>query len=82
MADLPFAGDHRTPANGLPDDDEVVPIGELLEWEPADDEGTIDTAIGRLASLLSVAAVAIAVLVLIFAVGMDIASTFRSLPGS
>ena len=81
MADLPFAGDHRTPANGLPDDHEVVPIDELLEWEPADDEG-IETAFGRLASLLGVAAVAVAVLVLIFAAGTDIASTFRSLPGS
>ena len=81
MADPHYARDHRAPAAGLPED-EVVPIGELLDWEPADDDGTIETAIGRLASLLGVAAVAVAVLVLIFAAGTDIASTFRSLSGS
>ena len=64
------------------DSEEIVPIGELLDWAPADVERTIETRIGRLASLLGVAAVAVAVLILVFAAGTDIASMFRGLPGS
>lgn len=62
--------------------EKIVPIGELLDWAPADVEGTIETRIGRLASLLGVSAVAVAVLILVFAAGTDIASMFRGLPGS
>ena len=60
--------------------EEIVPIGELLDWGLADDAVTIETRIGRLASLLGAAAVAVAVAVLLFAAGTDIASMFRALP--
>jgi hypothetical protein len=63
-------------------DEDVVSIDELLVWERTDEEGPIDTRIGRLASLLGIAAVVIVVLVLVFAAGTDVASVFRSLPGS
>jgi hypothetical protein len=63
-------------------DEDIVSIDELLVWEGTQEKGPIDTRIGRLASLLSIAAVLIAVLVLVFAAGTDVASLFRSLPGS
>jgi hypothetical protein len=63
-------------------DEDIVSIDELLEWEGTEEQGPIDTRIGRLASLLGIAAVLIAVLVLVFAAGTDVASLFRSLPGS
>jgi hypothetical protein len=63
-------------------DEDVVSIDELLVWEGTDEQGPIDTRIGRLASLLGIAAVLIAVLVLVLAAGTDVTSLFRSLPGS
>lgn len=62
--------------------DDVVSIDELLVWEGTEEQGPIDTRIGRLASLLGIAAVLIAVLVLVLAAGTDVTSLFRSLPGS
>lgn len=61
---------------------DVVSIDELLVWERTEEKGPIDTRIGRLASLLGIAAVVIVVLVLMFAAGTDVASVFSSLPGS
>jgi hypothetical protein len=63
-------------------EEDVVSIHELLVWEPTQERGPIDTRIGRLASLLGIAAVVIVVLILVFAAGTDVASVFRSLPGS
>lgn len=59
-----------------------IPIDELLGWERAEDEPPIDTRIGRLASLLGIAAVALAFLALMFAAGTDVAPLFRTVPGS
>ena len=67
---------------GLVVTDDVVSIDELLVWEGTEEQGPIDTRIGRLASLLGIAAVLIAVLVLVLAAGTDVTSLFRSLPGS
>jgi hypothetical protein len=91
----PSAGRLRTvPAAPLPTEDvvpdaspvsieeDVVSIHELLVWEPTEEKGPIDTRIGRLASLLGIAAVVIAALILVFAAGTDVASVFRSVPGS
>jgi len=63
-------------------DEDVVSIDELLVWEGTEEQGPIDTRIGRLASLLGIAAVLIAVLVLVLAARTDVNSLFRSLPGS
>jgi hypothetical protein len=91
----PSAPRFRTaPAGPLPTEDvvpaaspvsieeDVVSIHELLVWEPTEEKGPIDTRIGRLASLLGIAAVVIVVLILVFAAGTDVASVFRSVPGS
>jgi hypothetical protein len=79
----PTDGDAPRPgADVVPIEEEDVPIGELLHWERADEQRPIDARIGRLASLLGIAAVVIVVLVLVFAAGTDVASVFRSLPGS
>lgn len=63
-------------------DEDVVSIDELLVWQGTEEHGPMDTRIGRLASLLGIAAVLIAVLVLVLAAGTDVTSLFRSLPGS
>lgn len=63
-------------------EEDVASIDELLVWERTEEKGPIDTRIGRLASLLGIAAVVIVVLVLMFAAGTDVASVFSSLPGS
>jgi hypothetical protein len=63
-------------------EEDVVSIHELLVWEPIEEKGPIDTRVGRLASLLGIAAVVIAALILVFAAGTDVASVFRSGPGS
>jgi hypothetical protein len=63
-------------------DEGFVPIGELLDWEGPEEKRPIDTRIGRLAGLLGIAAVALAVLVIMFAAGTDVASLFRNVPGS
>jgi hypothetical protein len=65
-----------------PIEEDVVPIDELLDWDGADDERPTEIAVGRLASLLGIAAVAVAVLALLFAAGTEVMSLFRSLPGS
>ena len=70
------------PKGSIPLDDEDVSIDELLDSEPAEERRSIDTRIARLASLLGIAAVAVVLLILMFAAGTDIASAFRPLPGS
>jgi hypothetical protein len=66
----------------VPIEEDVVPIDELLDWDGADDERPTEIAVGRLASLLGIAAVAVAVLAWLFAAGTEVMSLFRSLPGS
>ena len=75
-------GDLGVAASLVPVDDAVVSIDDLLVWVRTEERRPIDTRLARLASLLGIAAVAIVVLILVFAAGTDIASMFRSLPGS
>ena len=76
-----------SPAHAGPDgrteveDEEVVPLDELLVWDGREERTAIDLAIGRLASLLGIAAAVVALLILILAAGTDVASVFGSLPG-
>jgi hypothetical protein len=66
----------------VPIHEDDVSIDELLDRGRTEEKRSIDIRIARLASLLGIAAAAIAVLILVFAAGTDIASVFRSLPGS
>lgn len=63
-------------------DEDDVSIDELLLWERTEEKRPIDNRIARLASLLGIAAIGVVVLILMFAAGTDIASVFRSLPGT
>ena len=69
-------------AGPLPIDEDDVSIDELLVWERTEERRPIDTRIARLASLLAIGAAVIVLLILMFAAGTDLASVFRSLPGS
>jgi hypothetical protein len=62
------------------DDEEVVSIGELLDGGRSEAAGPPEVAIVRLASLLGISAVVVAVMILIVVVGVDVGSLFRSLP--
>ena len=62
------------------DDDEVVSFGELLDWGRSEAGERTEVAIVRLASLLGISAIVIAVMILIVVAGVDVGSLFRSLP--
>jgi hypothetical protein len=59
-----------------------VSIDELLDSERTEEREPIDTRIARLAWLLGVAAIGVVLLILMFAIGTDVPSVFRSLPGA
>jgi hypothetical protein len=79
VIDLP---DPRAPlsTDGTVDDEEVVSIGELLDGERSDAVEPTEVAIVRLASLLGISALVVAVMILIVVIGWDLDSLFRSLP--
>ena len=62
------------------DDEEVVSIGELLDGGRSDAAEPTEVAIVRLASLLGISALVIAVMIMIVVIGVDVGSLFRSLP--
>ena len=61
-------------------EEEVVSIGELLEGGRSEAAEPTEVAIVRLASLLGISALGVAVMILIVVVGVDVGSLFRSLP--
>jgi hypothetical protein len=76
-------GDAGFDPGPVPTDGDIVSIDEMLVWERSGaEDGPIHKRVGRLATLLGVAAVVIVVLILVFAAGTDVASVFRKLPGS
>lgn len=65
-----------------PTDEELVPMQELLAWRSPEPPEGVHVAVGRLAALLGVAAVAVVAMMLILAVGTEITSVFGRLSGS
>ena len=80
VLDLPHPRAPVAEDGTVTDEEEVVSIGELLDGGPSDAVEPTEVAIVRLASLLGISALVVAVMILMVVIGVDLGSLFRSLP--
>jgi hypothetical protein len=65
----------------VPMEEQLVPLNELLAWETEASDHRSD-AVGRLAALLCVAAIAVAMMLTLLAASTEVTSVFSELPSS